>query len=139
MTVFSSISCSISFLCPFLGSPAVPEPHACRDTDFASAGRVISEHRNLQDMNQIFLVQNKGNKACVRVLPVLAEASTLLLQYAILFTVSVILLEIKTSSCFICLFVMFKSHEVRTKQNLEGISLLSASLVVIIFIKKKKK
>lgn len=34
---------------------------------------------------------------------------------------------------------MFKSYDIRTKQNLEQISFLSASLVVILFIRKKKK
>lgn len=42
---------------------------------------------------------------------------------------SVILFEIRMSACFIYLFIMWKSHEVRTKQNLESISLLSALLV----------
>lgn len=67
-----------------------------------------------------------------------AEASILLFQYAILFTVSVILFEIRASTCFIYLFIMGKSHEVRTKQNLENVSLLSASLVKYHLYQKEK-
>lgn len=68
-----------------------------------------------------------------------AEASILLFQYAILFTVSVILFERRTGACFVYLFIMWKSHEARTKLNLESMSLLSASLVVKCHLYQKGK
>lgn len=111
------------FLPSSLKTQLTLEHHACGDAGFARVpwgSRGMSVHSKLQGMNHIFLVTKQRLQGMLHddftALPSVktAESSILLFQHASLFTVSVVLFEIRTNAYFIYLL-----HEgpMRLEQN----------------------